>query len=563
MTDGRSTASTLPRSAAGDVAPGTCTDTVIATTISMYAQPAVPAAPCERTADMTGPIRPGSMFRMGHLLERRARLHPDRRALVFGDRAWTYGQLRDWIVNTARHLRLHGAGPGSVVAYAGTSRPEVFVLMYATARLGGVFVPVNGSATAPEMSYLLADSGTDVLVTDTDCAAKLSDGGTVPARVTRLCLEEEPPAGWSVLARTPPGAADEPGDVPAAVTEDDLALIAYTSGTSGRPKGVLLTHGNVFWSCVNGLLGLDLARDDVTLITTPVFHIAVLSGVSSYTWAKGGTVILEPSFSVEGFLKTVRRHRVTVTFAVPAMLALVGRHPEFPAADLSSVRWILSGGAAAPASVTEVFHRRGIPVLSSYGLTETAAGVTYRDPRDGAGRSGEAGLATPLTEVRIVDSENRPVPRGTSGEIVVRGPSVTCGYLGLPQETAAARDAEGWFHGGDRGCLDPEGRLVVEGRIKDTIVTGGENVDPTEVEAALAACPAVSEVAVVGRPDPVWGEVVTAVVVPAEGADCSLEDIQQFLSASLTRHKIPRRLELRDRLPRTATGKLQRNLLRG
>jgi fatty-acyl-CoA synthase len=210
-----------------------------------------------------------------------------------------------------------------------------------------------------------------------------------------------------------------------------------------------------------------------------------------------------------------------------------------------------------------MFHRRGIPVLSSYGLTETAAGITYRDPRDGAGRSGEAGIAAPLNEIRIVDPENRPVSHGTTGEVVVCGPSVTSGYLGLPEETAASRDAGGWFHGGDRGYLDPEGRLVVVGRIKDTIITGGENVDPIEVEEALEACPSVYEVAVVGTLDPVGGEVVTAIVVPADGADCSLEDIQTFLSASLTRHKIPRRLELRDHLPRTATGKLQRNLLRG
>lgn len=203
---------------------------------------------------MTGPTRSRSMFRLGQLLERRAQLHPDRTALVFGDRAWTYGQLRDWIVASARQLRRHGAGPGSVIAYAGASRPEVFVLMYATSRIGGVFVPVNGAATPPEIAYLLADSGADVLITDAPCAAKLVGGG-VPPGVTRLCLDEEPPDGYTPLNRTP----DEPvgDDTPAPVTEDDLALIAYTSGTSGRPKGVLLTHGNVFWSCVNGLLGLD------------------------------------------------------------------------------------------------------------------------------------------------------------------------------------------------------------------------------------------------------------------------------------------------------------------
>jgi fatty-acyl-CoA synthase len=510
---------------------------------------------------MTGTTHPRSEFRLGYLLERRAQLHPDRRALVFGSHAWTYRQLQDWILATAAQLRRHGAGDGSVIAYAGSSRPEVFILMYATARLGGVFVPVNGSSTAPEITYLLADSGTDFLIADAACATKLAADTGVPARVTPLCLDQ-PPAGWTRLAAPSQSALPALDDAPAPVSEDDLALIAYTSGTSGRPKGVLLTHGNIFWSCVNGLLGLDLSGSDITLITTPVFHIAVLSGVGSYTWAKGGTVILEPAFSVDGFLTTVRQHRVTVTFAVPAMLALLAQHPHFATADLSSLRWILSGGAAAPAPVAEIFQHRGIPVLSSYGLTETAAGVTYRDLRDNVSCSGEAGTAAPLSDVRIVDPDNRPVPRGITGEIVVRGPSVTSGYLGLPEETKSSFDAEGWFHGGDRGYIDTRGRLVVVGRIKDTIVTGGENVDPAEVEAALATCPFVKEAAIVGTPDPVWGEVVTAVVVPADGQDCSLEDIQKYLSSSLTRHKIPRRLEVRGRLPRTATGKLLRHRLR-
>lgn len=498
--------------------------------------------------------------RLGHLLERRAQLHPERVALVFDEHSWTYGDLHSWVVRTARQLRRHGVERGGIVAYAGGSRPEVFVLMYAAARIGAVFMPVNGAATESEMAFLIADAGVDALVADAECCAKLSGPGSVRPRL-RLCLDEQPPPGWAALADAD-GAADPPDEAPAPVTEHDLAVIAYTSGTSGRPKGVLLSHGSLFWSCLNGLLALDLTQDDVTLITTPVFHIAVLSGIGAYTWAKGGTVVLEPSFTPDRFLETVRRHRVTLTFAVPAMLGLVARHPGFAGADLSSLRWILSGGASAPTAISAAFHERGIPVLSSYGLTETGAGVTYRDPADGVGATGEAGRPAPYAEIRVVDAANRPLPPGCPGEVVVRSPSLMSGYHNLPHETAAAFDSGGWFHGGDRGYLDDRGRLVLVGRIKDTIVTGGENVDPAEVEEALRAHPGVADVAVLGTPDPVWGEIVTAVVVPEAGTRPTLENIRDFLAPVLSRHKIPRRLKLRDRLPRTATGKLQRARLR-
>lgn len=336
---------------------------------------------------MTAPRAAGAAphrFRLGYLLERRAALHPGRTALLSGERAWTYGELQEWITRTAGHLRGHGVGPGDVVA-----------------------------------------------------------------------------------------------------------------------------------------------------------------------------------FTPDGFLEAVRRHRVTLTFAVPTMLDLLVRHPSFPGADLSSLRWILSGGAAAPAATLAAFHERGIPVLASYGMTETAAGVTYRDPREEPGDPGEAGLAAPLAEIRVVDAAGRPVPPGTAGEIVVRTPSLMTGYHGRPEATAAAFDADGWFHGGDRGRLDGHGRLVVVGRIKDTIVTGGENVDPVEVEAELRRLPYVADVAVIGTPDDTWGEIVTALVVPAEGgAPPTLDGIREFLSATLTRYKIPRRLELRSELPRTSTGKLQRHRLR-
>lgn len=457
-----------------------------------------------------------------------------RTALVFQDRSWTYAELDLAVRRTVARLDKYGVRRGDRVVMQGAARPEALITLFAVTRMGAVLVPLHPQVTGGELA---------VVCEETRPAAVVADEGFPAGTGLRLAWEELHPAGDEGPE------APEP-DTPAG---SDIAVIAFTSGTSGRPKGVALTHDNLYWSMVNGLARLPFGETDTALVSTPLAHVAVLGGLPQYTWARRGTVILAPCFDPDLFVDLVRDHRVTCAFAVPAMSALLARHPRFGSRDLNTLRWILSGGSPAQTATREQFRARGIGVVNSYGLTETAAGVTYSAPDEPATCTGPP---VPQAELRVVDATGTPAPAGTPGEIWVRGPSVASVYW-----TAAGpvpvTDGEGWFHSGDRGVFDEDGRLSVVGRLKDIIITGGENVDPTEVENALAGLPGVVEVAVSGTPDPVWGEVVTAFLV-AESGNPSLDDVRGHLDGRLARHKWPRRLCVVPALPRGATGKLQR-----
>lgn len=457
-----------------------------------------------------------------------------RTALVFQDRSWTYAELDLAVRRTVARLDRYGVRRGDRVVMQGAARPEALITLFAVTRMGAVLVPLHPQMTGRELAVVCEETGP---------AAVVADEGFPAGTGLRLAWEELHPAG------------DEGPEAPEpdAPSGSDIAVIAFTSGTSGRPKGVALTHDNLHWSMVGGLARLPFGEDDTALVSTPLAHVAVLGGLPQYTWARRGTVILAPRFDPDLFVDLVRDHRVTCAFAVPAMSALLARHPRFGSRDLDTLRWILSGGSPAQTATREQFRARGIGVINSYGLTETAAGVTYSAPDEPATSTGPP---VPQAELRVVDATGTPAPAGTPGEIWVRGPSVAAVYwtAGGP---VPVTDGEGWFHSGDRGVFDEDGRLSVVGRLKDIIITGGENVDPAEVENALADLPGVVEVAVSGAPDPVWGEVVTAFLV-AESGNPTLDDVRGHLDGRLARHKWPRRLCVVPALPRGATGKLQR-----
>ncbi|WP_460071394.1 class I adenylate-forming enzyme family protein [Streptomyces sp. YKOK-I1] len=457
-----------------------------------------------------------------------------RTALVFGDRTWTYAELERAVRRTVARLDKYGVRRGDRVVMQGAARPEALITLFAVARAGAVLVPLHPQVTGGELA---------VVCEETRPVAVVADEGFPAGTGHRLGWEDLHPAG-----------DEDPGcsslGPPAG---SDVAVVAFTSGTSGRPKGVALTHDNLHWSMVNGLARLPFGASDTALVSTPLAHVAVLGGLPQCTWARRGTVVLAPRFDPDLFVDLVRDHRVTCAFAVPAMSALLARHPRFGSGDLDTLRWILSGGSPAQSATRERFRARGIGVVDSYGLTETAAGVTYSAPDAPAG---SAGSPVPRVELTVVDATGTPAPAGTPGEIWVRGPSVAAVYWNAAGPVPVTDD-DGWFHSGDRGLFDDEGRLSVVGRLKDTIITGGENIDPAEVENALADLPGVVEVAVSGAPDPVWGEVVTAFLV-AESGNPTLDEIRDHLDGRLARHKWPRRLQVVPALPRGATGKLQR-----
>ncbi|MFC9664093.1 class I adenylate-forming enzyme family protein [Nocardia sp. NPDC127606] len=489
--------------------------------------------------------------RYGDLVERRAERQPERTAIVHGEQRLSYGQLRQRILAAAEFLRGRGVTPGDRVVCFSENRPEMLVALYACSRLGAVFAPVGAASTVEELAHVLDDLGAGVLLVSSETAARLA----VPDApvITRYLLEPSADLTLEVIPEAPAEVADAYRPDP-----EETALVVYTSGTSGRPKGVELSHRALWFNSLNTLLGLDVVSDDVTLVNTPLSHTAALNTLAVSTLHKGGTVVLDRGFEARRCLAQIRTHQVTTMFAVPSMLALMSQSDEFDDADLSSLRWVLAGGAPLPPALVAEWSGRGVPVLASFGMTEAGPSVSFRRTGDAAGKPGSSGPPALLTDLRILGADGADCPADTVGNVWVRGPHLASGYWRNPDATTAAFQ-RGWLDTGDRGYLDQDGDLCITGRSKDTIITGGENVDPAEVEHLIAQYPGIRDVAVVGRPDPIWGEILTAVLVA--DVNVALEDLQDFLRPHLAKFKIPRAVETRSTLPRSAVGKLLRRVL--
>jgi fatty-acyl-CoA synthase len=495
---------------------------------------------------------------LGGWFEQRAKLTPDRRCLTFEGETWTYATMLRRIDETAAALRHGGVRHGDRVAYLGLNLPAFFETMFAAARLGAIFVPLNFRLTSPELSFIVNDAGAHTIVAD-DLHRKLVDAIRHELPCLRYLSSEAAEEGWTTLSEAVQLAARAgAGATPTEVVDgDEVALIMYTSGTTGRPKGAMLTHANLWWNNVTALLLTDMLESDVSLVVAPLFHIGGLNVTTLQAWMKGAENVLHRSFDPGRFIEDIARYGVTIAFAVPAMLLFASQHPDFDDADLTSVRSIVCGGAPVPESLIKLYIGRGIQINQGYGLTETAPCVSFLTPEHALAKLGSAGRAPMFIDIRLEDADGGTVTEPDSrGEICVRGPNVMKGYWNRPEATAAAIDPEGWFHTGDVGYLDSEGFLFVADRIKDMVITGGENVYPAEVESALYNHPSVAEVAVIGLPDERWGEAVTAVAVLKPGAELTLEQLRDFAAEVLARYKLPSRLEIVDVLPRNPAGKV-------
>ena len=491
---------------------------------------------------------------------RRRRMSPGRAALVHGDTCRTYGELHDRTRHLAAGLREMGVGPGDRVAYLGANDPALIETLFATTALGAVFVPLNWRLAAPELTWIAADCGAGVLVHAPDmaetAATMAGDGSTALRHPVAVGPDYEALAGGGGGAG---GSEPPPLDEPVGL--DDPAVIIYTSGTTGRPKGATLSHGNITWNCVNVLIDTDLASDEVALVCAPLFHVAALDMVTLPMVMKGGTVVLTGAFDPVAVLDLIERHRVTVMFGVPAMFNAMAQAPGFGDADLSSLRRLLCGGAPVPLATIRTYLDRGVVFLQGYGMTETAPGALFLGAERAADKAGTAGVASFFTDVRVVRPDGSDVAPGEKGEVVVAGPNVMLGYWNRPDATSEAMDGE-WFRSGDVAVVDDEGYVTIVDRLKDMIISGGENVYPAEVEDAIYSHPAVAECAVIGVPDERWGEVGRAVVVLRPGADLDERGLLDHLDGRLARYKVPRSVVFADDLPRSGAGKVLKSDLR-
>ncbi len=496
---------------------------------------------------------------LGSWIARRAAISPDRPAITFGDDTLTYGQFAERVDRLASALRAGGVGVGDRVGYLGPNHPDFLTTLIACARAGAVFVPLNFRLTGAELSYIIGDAGIGTLVVDASLTGEV-DSVRDELSVTRW-IAVTPADGWESLEDVI--TASEPISEPTFAGPDDNAVIMYTSGTTGRPKGAMLTHGNLFWNNVNALLCLDVASSDRTLVCAPLFHIGGLNVTTLVTLQKGGQIVLMPAFDPTAALKLIELHRITTMFGVPAMFLFMSQVPDFETADLSSIRFLVCGGAPVPEPLMRRYGERGITFAQGYGLTETAPLALVMATDETERKVGAAGnKVLPLSDVRLVDASNNEVAVGEPGEICVRGPQVMAGYWRNEEATKAVIDDGSWFHTGDIGRVDEDGYVYVVDRVKDMVITGGENVYPAEVESVLYSHPSVAEVAVLGTPDEKWGEAVTAIVALAPEMDLTLDELREFARDQLAGYKLPLRLEFIDALPRNPSGKVLKFELR-
>jgi fatty-acyl-CoA synthase len=475
---------------------------------------------------------------------------PGQAALVQADQIRTYADLAENVTRLAHGLAGRGIARGDRVAFLGLNSIELVETMFATATLGAVFIPLNTRLAPPETAYILSDSGAKLLISAPGFENIVSSPELQALPIAVVGVEAVGRGGPGGLRSEHATPIDEP------ISHDDLFMIQYTSGTTGQPKGVMLTHGNIIWNVYNLLIDVDIRNDEVALVTAPLFHTAALNQVLFPTLLKGGIALIEEKFDPDRAIGLIEEHGVTLLFGVTSMYLALAQSARWPQAELSTLRSALSGGAPLPVALLQAYLDRGLMIVQGYGLTEASPGTTMLRAADGVRKIGSAGTPCFFTDVRVVGPDLQEVAVGEPGEVLVQGPNVTRGYWQQPTATSAAFEDGGWLHTGDLAQVDDEGYLYIVDRLKDMIISGGENIYPAEVEHALYTHPAVAECAVVGVPDAKWGEVGGAFVVLRGGHEATEAELLAHLDGRLGRYKIPKSVVFVGELPHNASGKL-------
>lgn len=502
---------------------------------------------------------------LGDWLCRRAELTPDKVALFDAEAGMASISYRAWNESagrTANFLRSLGVAQGDRVAVLALNSVAYLDIWFACGKLGAIMQPMNYRLTTAELAALLADATPMVLIYGPEygeAAAQLCDQPSsvqhwVAMPGTDTCLL--PPTSHLLAERD----TFTPSIEPIELSWDSPWVICYTGGTTGTPKGAVLTHGNIAANAVNTVTSWELTPNDVAILNAPLFHTGGLNVFTAPLVLIGGSSIVCKSFDVNQVFDLIDHAGVTIHFGVPSMFIAMQQHPRWEQADFSKLKLVISGGAPCPLPVFQEFWRRGIDFKTGYGLTEAGPNTFWLPAADVQRKPGAVGFPLFYIDVKVVDEAGHERGPGEVGQLLIRGPHVCKGYWGRPDETAQTI-VNGWLHTGDLAMRDEEGYYTIVGRLKDVIISGGENIYPAEVESVLAGHPAVAEVTLIAAPDERWGEVGWVIIVPRPNQTLDAANLLTFAGERLARYKLPKHIIMVDSLPKTAAGKVDKQAL--
>ncbi len=499
---------------------------------------------------------------IGEWTTRWSKLDPHSPCLKYQDLELTKFEFNQRVNRVANALQELGIKKGDRVAALMANSNVFLEILFATSKLGVIMVPLNFRLAAAELDYIINDAEPVALVYSPEFLAVINElDGKLPTVKHQICELAGGNEAHMEFESWVAGKSDAEPVPDSEVTLDDGQFIMYTSGTTGKPKGAVLTHGNTQWNAVNSIHAYPMDKADIAICCAPLFHIGALAVSAIPNLYGGAKIIIQRMFDPIGVLNLIEDNKASSMFGIPVMFLFMSQMPDFEKTDFSTVRYFLAGGSPCPKPLIDTYLKKDVQFAQGYGMTETAPGISALMPEEALDKLGSCGKSLFHLALKIVDMQGKEVKQGETGEILVKGPNVIKEYWRRPEETAK-NIVDGWLLTGDMGYEDEDGYLYIMDRRKDMFISGGENVYPAEVEDVLMGLPQVADAGVIGIPDEKWGESGMAILVKAPETEVTEEEIIELCKQKLAKYKVPKKVTFVDELPRTLTGKILKKDLR-